>query len=355
MSPSASTDPGTLDDAYERLHQTGPEFRGWLSNHGPMAADALIRLGHEPDVRGWIAGYTRRLEPLPNPRWPIDESGWRDPLGDPSRLGDWLRFFEVRVREEPWEDLLTRWWPRLLPGAIASATHGLIRTGHAVRALRAHVTEPRLAELGQALGYWAARWQPIPTAVPPRGALPAPAALDALATTTMDDRWGMRARLAEVSRLDGWPASVGAHASPRSAADVPTALDLLTDAAVTRYLDHASGDPVMLVHSATAPRAAALVLPSVPRSLWTDTYDMAWAVTAAISVAYPRLTAHGPVPEAEGGVEVEPSREEVTVEAAAHGDEHVIKFAEVALESHTRGAANALASAARAAALIDRR
>ena len=29
---------GTLDEAYERLHVTGPEFDGFLSNHGPMAA-----------------------------------------------------------------------------------------------------------------------------------------------------------------------------------------------------------------------------------------------------------------------------------------------------------------------------
>ena len=32
ISPSA----GTLDEAYERLHVTGPEFDGFLSNHGPM-------------------------------------------------------------------------------------------------------------------------------------------------------------------------------------------------------------------------------------------------------------------------------------------------------------------------------
>lgn len=31
---------GILDEAYERLHRTGPEFDGWLSNHGPMAAEA---------------------------------------------------------------------------------------------------------------------------------------------------------------------------------------------------------------------------------------------------------------------------------------------------------------------------
>ena len=27
---------GTYDEALERLHRTGPEFDGWLANHGPM-------------------------------------------------------------------------------------------------------------------------------------------------------------------------------------------------------------------------------------------------------------------------------------------------------------------------------
>jgi hypothetical protein len=32
---------GILDDAYERLHQTGLKYEGWLSNHGPPAAEAM--------------------------------------------------------------------------------------------------------------------------------------------------------------------------------------------------------------------------------------------------------------------------------------------------------------------------
>jgi hypothetical protein len=48
------TDSAVLDEAYERLHRSGPEFHGWLSNHGPMAADALFRLGHGADVQRWI-------------------------------------------------------------------------------------------------------------------------------------------------------------------------------------------------------------------------------------------------------------------------------------------------------------
>jgi hypothetical protein len=33
-----------LDGTYERLSDTGPEYGGGLSNHGPMAAEALLRL-----------------------------------------------------------------------------------------------------------------------------------------------------------------------------------------------------------------------------------------------------------------------------------------------------------------------
>jgi len=33
-----------IDSALERLRETGPEFTGGLSNHGPMAAEALVAL-----------------------------------------------------------------------------------------------------------------------------------------------------------------------------------------------------------------------------------------------------------------------------------------------------------------------
>jgi hypothetical protein len=34
-----------LDEGLSRLAVTGPEFADGLSNHGPMAAEALVRLG----------------------------------------------------------------------------------------------------------------------------------------------------------------------------------------------------------------------------------------------------------------------------------------------------------------------
>jgi len=353
MLTGAVINDGVLDEAYERLHRTGPELRGWLSNHGPMAADALVRLGHGAGVGRWLDGYSRRLEPSPQSHWPIEESDWRDPLGDPSRLGDWLALFTRLVHDQPWQQILARWWPRLLPGAVACSTHGLIRTGHAVRALLEQETVPRLDELAQALGYWAARWQLVPGAVPARGDLAVAAALDALPHVPMNEEWGTRARLAQLSQVPAWTSALSAHTPPMDADGVTGALDALTDAAVTRYLHWGHGDPVMLIHAATAPRAARLVLPALPTSLWHATYDAAWAVSAAITVAYsPSQSASTANCEADRDTL---AAEELHEIAVTNQDAHVIKFAEIAeiaTESHQRGNNSALVAGAHAAAMI---
>ncbi len=154
------TGDGTLDEAYEQLHGHRPGAEGWLSNHGPMASDALLRLGQGEHLQSWLHGYVTRLEPAPDARWRLTDDEWRELLGDASRLGDWCALLNEQVHAEPWETVLVRWWPRLLPGAVASATHGLIRTGHRARTPGTG-EHPRLDELGQALAYWAARWQPV--------------------------------------------------------------------------------------------------------------------------------------------------------------------------------------------------
>lgn len=251
-----------LDETYDRLQSTGPEFEGWLSNHGPMAADALIRIGCGDDVELWLDGYVTRLEEAPATRWQIDEHDWREVIGDPSRLGDWCALFTRLVGEEHWSDLLTRWWPRLLPGAVGSAGHGLIRTGHVVRALRERQTPQRLEELALALGYWAARWQPLPAHPAPTGTANPSRALGYVPVIASSG--GIRTRLAALGQSPDWPASVARLAPVADAEQVPAALD--------RWA-HAS--PIMLVHAATAPRAAALAVPSLPRNLWLSTYETA--------------------------------------------------------------------------------
>jgi hypothetical protein len=103
-----SASAGTLDEAYERLHVTGPEFDGFLSNHGPMAAEAMVRHGHSDLVGSWLDGYMPRLEEFPRRLSPI-VSDWQEALGDLRRVADWTAFFRAELGQQPWREVLNAW------------------------------------------------------------------------------------------------------------------------------------------------------------------------------------------------------------------------------------------------------
>jgi Questin oxidase-like len=361
-----SSGAGTLDEAYQRLHATGPEFDGWLSNHGPMAAEAMVRRGQSDLVHRWLDGYMARLEEFPRGSGPIGPN-WRDALGDPRRIADWTAYFEREVTGQPWQQVLETWWLRLLPGAAAAATHGVIRVGHAVRALREDGEDAEhRAELAHGLAYWAARWQPVPgvpAAGPPQVAARAgagepagPAAAGALAAVPRiaDQSGGIRGRLARLASLPGWPAAVAAPQIPASAVALQSWLASLVDAAATRYLWYGHGEGVMLVHSATAPNAILRTLPALDQQLWAPSAAAAWAAAAALTAIYAPAAPAGPAaaPDPPGGPQ---AAEETFARAVEHGDEHVIKFADTAADAYARtGNPDVLAAAIRATRLIDR-
>ncbi|WP_432125939.1 questin oxidase family protein [Streptomyces sp. bgisy082] len=328
---------GTLDEALERLHTSGPERKGWLTNHAPMAVEALVRHGQAATVHRWLDHYADKLEELPPPHAPVTADGWREALGDPARITDWTRFFARELAEHPWRAVLAAWWPRLLPGIAAGATHPVIRTGHAVRTLLASprgATAPRLAELAHALGYWAARHQPLPPLAPLAAAPTAAAALDAVPLVPERDG-GIRHRLAQLTAFPVW----GAAPDPETA---KARLVELVAAATHRYATHGHGEPVMLVHAATAPNAVLRALPALPRELWAPSLSAAWAASAAVTAAYAPAE---PAPYAETPVT---TPEEVFERAAAHGDDHTIKFTDTALDV---GGPLALAAAVRSVEL----
>ncbi|ROR91046.1 questin oxidase family protein [Nocardioides aurantiacus] len=335
-----------LDEAYDRLVSTGPEFDGWLSNHGPMAAEVLARHGHQDRLPSWLDNYCRRLETAPSSFGTIND--WREALGDARRLGDWLTFFTAELRDRTWLEVLHSWWPRLVPGIAAGATHGVIRVGHAVRVLREEGrTDARVAELAQALGYWAARWQPVPSATGPAGHLRADAAVASL-PRVLHQAGGISARLAQLEHVDGWDSAQRALAPSE---DWDRFLRDVVSAAVVRYATHAHGDPVMLVHAATAPNAVRRALPSLPPDLWTSSASAAWSASAAVHAAYAPST---PATAAAPASLERATSAEVFDRAAEHGDEHVIKLADTALEVHTwTGDQRALAAVVRAVQLIE--
>ncbi|MEU7802857.1 questin oxidase family protein [Micromonospora arborensis] len=328
-----------LDEAYERLHHTGPEYQGWLSNHGPMAVEALARHGHQRQVHRWLDSYLSRLDELPRGLHPIDD--WRAALGDAKRTGDWLAYFDRQLRERPWRDVLGTWWPRLLPGIAAGATHGVIRVGHAVRALDSDdVNRQRRTELGQALGYWAARWQPVPgvdrllhgTSAGESGGrstddLDVDAALAGLPRID-EQSGGVRDRLGRLPGVPRWEPALAALRPARTPAEAERGLTALVHRAGLDYLRFGHVAPVMLVHAVTAPTAVLRTLPALDQALWAPSLAAAWAATAAMTSVYapadglapPTVTAATPA--------------EVFARAARHGDEHVVKLADAVLDAH---------------------
>jgi Questin oxidase-like len=318
---------GVLDEAYERLHRTGPEFDGYLANHGPMASEALVQLGLGAHVHQWLDGYIGKLEERPVGAARITPDDVADALGDPRRFGDWLDYFHIQVTNRDWRDVLAEWWPNLLPGSLASATHSLIRVGHAVRALSAVETPPRVAELGQALGYWAARYQPVSGTANPAGRLTVTEAFEALPRVP-DQSGGVSARVGQLAHTAGWTQATADLRPPASAEDVPAALGALTDAAVARYLSHGHGDAILLVHAATAPNAAMLALDALPKHLWMQTHTALWHVCAAITAGFaPTQVWSGRL------ARPAESAEEAGQQALDNGDEHIIKFTETALRA----------------------
>jgi hypothetical protein len=351
-----------LHEAYTRLHRYGPEFGGdeegnhGLTNHGPMAVEVLLRRGLDVDVERWLDRYVRRLAVLPHASNPIAADTWRLALGDHHRLPDWAAWFTTQLRNRPWTDVLAEWWPRLLPGIVAGSTHGVIRVGHAVRALRTagphEAPGPALDELAHGLAFWAARYRSLPGFGQPAGRMTVNDALHAVAR--IETQTGLIAhRLDRLSTTPGWPESLRAL-RPVHAAEVPERLADLVDAATRSYLVRGHGSPVLLVHTATAPNAVLHTLPALPESLWPASFDAAWAAAVAITATYAPAES-APRSEVTPAPRDDDPVAEALHRAADHGDEHVIKFTDTASEAYERSHdPDLLAAALRAGELIGR-
>ena len=348
-----------LDEGLSRLAATGPEYRGGLSNHGPMAAEALVRLGRAGAVEHWLDGYLKRLDPAPRPGDRVTEATWRDALGRPGRVADWEAYLRAQLAQEPWQEVLATWWPRLLPGVAAAATHGIIRTAHAARSLGAAGPQApggsagnaeRRDELARALAYWAASYQELPGAARPGGTLDPAAAIRELPVLAEPDPGGLITdRLRDgVPRLGGLGAAVTALRPPADPAD---GLRILAGEFTRVFLAYGRAQPITFLHAVTAPVAAYSALPLLPRPLARPTYDALWQVGAALYVVHAGTVTPEPLPSAPA-----PDPEELKDRAVATGDEHAIKLTEACLRLHAQSPDPVyLHAAVRASALLGRR
>jgi hypothetical protein len=226
-----------------------------------MAAEALLRLGRDDAIEGWVTQYMRGLEDAVRPASPITDADWREALGDVRRVADWEAYLDRELQEAPWRDVLARWWARLLPGIAAGSTHGVIRTAHAVRALGDGETPERISELGRGLAYWAARYLELTGRPRTSGTASLDEAFRDIPLLIGGPDGLISVRLAALDGDDGFAAAVERLGPP---VDIPAALDALTVAFAGAYLRRGHQNPIPYIHGVTAPAAVRLALPELP-------------------------------------------------------------------------------------------
>jgi hypothetical protein len=320
----------TIDAALDIIHRSGPDLVGGNSNHGPMVAEALLTLRRPEAVMPWIEGYKTRFQERPQPHTRIAPEHWQEALGDRDRSADWVAFFDRELVSAPWQSVLGTWVPRLAPGLMAAATHGLIRSGHAVRSLVGGETPQRLHELAEGLGYWASRYQTMP-GVPsgnhhghsPRQAIQL---VERLHSGNFDPRGAI---VQQLRGLEEHPEFATAIDLVDTAGDLSGYISEITETFAGIYLANPTG-LIAFVHAVTAPSALRLLAPYVSPAEARLAARYAWQACAGIYAWY----ATQPPPAPADFVPPPESPETLIDRAVAAGGAHTIKFTEACLREY---------------------
>ena len=323
-----SSDYSLLDPALDPLRHTSAQLRNGFVNHAPMAAEALVAMGQGEAAGPWVAAHMADTQPSHDEAPEGKLGNWREALGDFSRDAAWRAFFTSEVMGGEWQPVLEQWSERLAPGLFAAATHGLIRVGHAVRALCHGDTLLRRRELAEGLALWASSYQTLPTDFRSSGPVEMPGrALDRVPLIPSTQRRNEGAITTAVEPLKSVP----------SFAPVIGYIDLETDpaglaheiavAAAQVFLDqaHTPLTAIVYTHSITAVAAILNIAPHVSGHALRLLLAYGWQATCALYAAYSLARAPGP-----GLLEVE-TVIEIATRAVAHGDDHVIKLSEACI------------------------
>jgi hypothetical protein len=328
---AVATDP--LDEALTLLAATAPEYGPYgLTNHGPMAAEALVQLKRADAVPVWTAVYAERLSPAPAPASKaLSDDAWPHALGQVDRFPEWLTLFETEMADRPVTAVVGEWVPRLVPGTVGAATHGLIRTAHGLRALGEADTPARRVEVATGLAYWASVYQELPGPPLLIGHQDVPEALADLPYLPEEapDPFLISERLTFVADIsDEFEQGVASLAPP---GDAVTLIDALACGGAKAYLRNAEdGHAIAVLHSITAPLALELVLPWLAKEDRDAAVAYAWQAVAALHVAYD-IERHAPLPT------TDPLSADALIErAVTSGDAHAIKLTEAALRCYAR-------------------
>ncbi len=280
---SEHPDPDRLDRLLAAHAEVMPENAGG-TNHYTMAAEALEAMGHEAFIaEPWHTGAA--LYPGSIPRHgrltaPLDALGHYD------RFGDWRDFFTAEIERSSWRSTVRRWVPRLAPALAAAMFHGVLRTAHAVRALRHRDSAPRRHELAIGLAYWAARYAELPAPARPRDDRDLVTVLATLQSPWRDDPEDVDFHHA-MDRLTTVPLATIAAAA-QTDRDPAAELNVVVRAAATGFLEMlvAERNRIWLLHTVTGPAAAGLLLPELDRNSGARLIAYARQAVVATFAAY---------------------------------------------------------------------
>ncbi len=129
------SDYSLLDKALYRLSRSGALLKNGFVNHAPMAAEALVAMGKAEEAEAWVGRQLAHLMPERESQRDLRDFDWQANLGDLSTDAAWRGLFAKELEVADWRPVLDCWSRRLAPGLSAAATHGIIRVGHAARAL----------------------------------------------------------------------------------------------------------------------------------------------------------------------------------------------------------------------------
>lgn len=325
----------TYDEVLDAIHRTDVMVGGGVSSHAPMAAEALVALGHDARVAPFVTEYLMGWPPFQEVA-PLPSGERGSSLGVADQRFAWIAAY-LEETASPAE-LVTRDWAVLAPGW--AAVHGVLRVAHALRALEREDTPSRRHELAFGLGYLAADALALPGEPGARAeaGLDVVAALERVPRVPEAERvtGTIRAQLAVLEGRADFASAV--EAVDLDALPVDEAIGALTAAAARVFARDGAFD-VVLFHAITGTSALRLVRSYLGEA--DARASLGWAfrhVAAAHAVA---AAADG-IPSTVPAATFDLAR--LVDRASRTSDEHVVKLTEVAARE---GSADVLSAASR--------
>jgi Questin oxidase-like len=337
-------DYSALDEALEIMAPMGPELSNGFSNHAPMAIEAMCAMGRRDAVMPWFERYRSGLVPRAARVARLTKDNWREALGDIHRAEDWFEFFRNELEDWPWPEVLETWAARLAPGFMSAATHGVIRTGHATRAMAIEDTPARRRELADGLAYWAADYFLLPTN---RHAEPRAMPSKAIARVQMIPPDIRRANFGAftdaLTQLDSFEPFKNTLDAVDTSGNASAFVSDLTATFARVFLANAHDlySTTAFVHAVTGPSSIRPMLPYLSEATAHAALAYAWQAAAAMYATF------GTSADLSRPAEVKVrDADELMERAIACGDEHAIKFTEVCIREYALNPDPAFFSAA---------